>query len=85
MYESLRSREWGGRGKKSLPYLVIDVCNVHNKVDIKLEVVAHDAPNDIGADIVSGMAQMRIVVDCWSAHVPRDLLSSWVNRNKGRL
>lgn len=66
-------------------YLVIHVGNVHDKVDIELEVVAHNAPNDIGADIVSGVTQMRVVVYRRAARVPSDFLAGRVDGNKGRL
>jgi len=38
--------------------LVIDVGNVHDKDHLKLEVVGQYATNDIGRDIISGMAQV---------------------------
>lgn len=37
-------------------YLVVDVGNVHDKVDIVTKVVHENAPDDIGRDVVSGVA-----------------------------
>lgn len=42
--------------------LIIDIRDVHNKLDVELEVVAHDAANDIRANIVASVSQMRIVI-----------------------
>lgn len=66
-------------------YLVIHVRNVHHKVDIELEVVAHNAPNDISADIVAGVAQMRIIIDSRTTGIPIHLLPLGIDWNEGGL
>lgn len=68
--------------KKSPAHLVVDICNIHDEFHIELKVVAHDTPNDICADIVPGMTQMRIIVDSRPASIPGHLLSFRVNRNE---
>jgi len=35
--------------------LVVHIGNVHDKVDVKLEVVLQNAANDIGGDVVTGV------------------------------
>lgn len=67
------------------PYLVVDVRNIHNKVDIELEVVAHNSADDISANIVAGVSQMRIVVNSRATRVPQNLLAGGIDRDKGRL
>lgn len=66
----------------STPYLVVHIGDVHHKVDIELEVVAHNSANDIGANIVAGVSQMRVVVDSRSASIPHHLLSCRVDRDE---
>ena len=57
------------------PHLVIDIGNVHHKAHVVLEIISQYPPQDIGADIVSRVAQVRIVIDRWSAGIPLDLLA----------
>lgn len=78
---SLRAT-WGPCHQIRGPYLVVNVCNVHHEVDIELEVVAHNAPDDVGAHIVPGVSQMRIVIHGRSTRVPGDLLAGRVDWNK---
>lgn len=66
-------------------YLVINIGDVHDKLDVELEVIPEDSTQDIGADIVSGMTQMRIVVDCRTASVPLNFPAFGVQWHKGRL
>ena len=51
-------------------YLVVYVSYIHYKLDIELEVIPHDPPNDICRNIVPRMSHMRIIVDGWSASIP---------------
>lgn len=62
-------------------YLVINVCNVHDKLDVKAKVVLEDAPNDVGRYVVARMSQMALVVDGRSADIPRHLAG--LNRLEG--
>lgn len=39
----------------AVKYLIIHIGDIHHKVDIELEVVAHDAPDNVGAHIVPSM------------------------------
>ena len=65
--------------------LIVDVCNVHHKMNIELEVVSHNAPNNIRSHIVARMAQMRIVVNSRAARIPGHFLSFRIKWNKGGL
>lgn len=53
-----------------MPYLVIDVGDVHYKLDVELEVVAQYAPNDIRGHIIARMAEMCIIVNGGAANIP---------------
>jgi hypothetical protein len=53
--------------------LVVNICNVHDKVDVQLKVMHQDAPNDIGRHIVPRMAKMAEVVYSRSADIPGHL------------
>lgn len=50
--------------------LVIDVGGVHNKLDIKVEIVSKNTTNDVCGDIVSGMTQVGVIIDSRTASVP---------------
>lgn len=63
--------------------LVIDVGNVHHKCNIKLEKVSQYPSQDVGADIVSRMAQMSVVVDCRSAGIPGNALAIRIEGHEG--
>lgn len=47
--------------------------STHHKVDIEAKVVDQDAADDVGRDIVAGVAEMAEVVGGRAAGVPRDL------------
>lgn len=66
-------------------YLVIDIGDVHDKLHVELEVIPENSTQDIGTDIVPGVAQMRIVVDCRTASVPLNFPAFGVQWHKGRL
>lgn len=60
--------------------LVVNVSDVHAELNIISEVVSHNASEDVEAHVGLGVAQMRVVVDGWSAHVPGNqilVLSAW--------
>lgn len=46
---------------------------IHDKLNVKAEVMKQYAPNDIGRDIVARMAQMAVVIDSRATSIPRDL------------
>jgi len=46
-----------------------------------MEIVSQDASNDIGGDIVTGMAQMGVIVNGRTAGIPGDVLR--LKRDKG--
>ena len=62
-------------------YLVVDVGNIHNELDVGTKIVHQDATNNVGRDIVARMPQMTLVVDSRTAGIPRHL--SRLNRHKG--
>lgn len=64
----------GHRIRNREAYLVIDVCNVHHKIDLELEVIPHDSAYDIRRHVVPSMAQMGIVVDGRATGVPADTI-----------
>lgn len=65
---------------EDIPHLVVDVGDVHDKVDIVSEVVHHNATNNIGGDVVARMSQVTDVVDGRPTGIPRDF--PWLARNK---
>jgi hypothetical protein len=54
-------------------YLVVYVGDVHDEVDLVVEVVRENAANDVCRDIVAGVAEVALVVDGRAAGVPGDL------------
>jgi hypothetical protein len=54
--------------------LVINVGDVHNESNLKVEIISQDTSDDIGGDIVAGVAQMGIVVYCRTAGIPGNVL-----------
>ena len=42
--------------------LIIDIGNIHDKMYVEFEVVAENATNDIGRNVIPRMAKMRIIV-----------------------
>ena len=42
--------------------------------DVIAEVLGHDSLDDVPAEIVPGMANVRLIVGCGAADVPCDLL-----------
>lgn len=54
-------------------HLIIDISNVHDKVDLEPKVVSQNAANDIRRDIVSRMPQVGMIVNCRPADIPTDL------------
>jgi hypothetical protein len=61
-------------------HLVVYIGDVHNKVDLVSKIILKNASNDICRHIVSSMSQMRVIVDSWSARIPRDL--AWLDGHK---
>lgn len=53
-------------------YLVIDIGCIHNELDRE---VRHDSADNVGGDVILGMAQMGIFVHCRATHGPCHLLS----------
>lgn len=53
-------------------YLVINICDVHHKVDLELEIIPQYSPYNIRRYIVPSMAQVGIVVDRRATSVPAD-------------
>lgn len=67
----------------SSTYLVIDICDVHDKVQLEAKVVHENAPDDIGRDIVARMAQVALVVHGRTAGVPGDLAGlNWLEGHR---
>ena len=46
----MRDRVAGPRAA-GRPHLVVDVCDVHDKLDLVAKVVGHDAPQDVKGDV----------------------------------
>lgn len=59
--------------KYTSSHLVVNVCNVHDKVELEAKVMRQNAPNDIGRHIVARMSQMALVVHSRTAGVPGHL------------
>ena len=59
-------------GRKSIPFddFVIDVSDVHDELDVVVEVVHHDATQNVHAQIRARVAHVRRVIDRRTAHVP---------------
>ena len=53
-------------------YLVVNICNVHDKVDLEAEIVQEDTSNDVGRDVVARMAKMALVVHSRTAGIHAD-------------
>lgn len=64
-----------------LSYLVVNVGNVHDKVDVEAKVVHQNTTNNVCRDIVASMTQVTLVIYSRTASVPRDL--ALFNRDKG--
>lgn len=56
-----------------LSHLVVNICNVHDKVKLEAKVMRQDAPNDICRHIVARVSQMALVVHSRAAGVPGHL------------
>jgi len=54
--------------------LVINIGDVHNKLNIVAKVVTHQAIDNVEADVSSGVSQMRFIVHGGSTCVPRYLV-----------
>ena len=50
--------------------LVVNVGDVHAQFNVVAEVVSHNSPQVVEADVGLGMSQMGVVVHGWAAHVP---------------
>ena len=63
---------------RSHAYLVVDICNVHDKLDPESEVVPHDPSNNVRLGIIPRMPQMRMIIYRWTTDIPGDLaLLNW--------
>lgn len=59
---------------RSLDDLIINIGYVHTHFDIVSKVISHYSSDYVWADVSFSMAQMRMVVDCWSTHIPRNYI-----------
>jgi hypothetical protein len=50
--------------------LVVDIGRVHDEFDVKVEVVFHDATDNIGRNIILRMTEVGIFIDCRAAGIP---------------
>ncbi|KAI6751862.1 hypothetical protein HG531_006558 [Fusarium graminearum] len=57
----------------SLSYLVVNIGNVHDKLDLEAKVVHQDTTDNVCRDIVASMTQVTLVVYGRTAGIPRDL------------
>lgn len=64
-------------------YLVVNVCNVHDILDVKFEIVHQNTADNIGGDVVAGVTQMAFIVDCRTADVPADLAIFFGHKRHG--
>lgn len=69
-----------GRYTPKIFHLVVNVCNVHDKVKLEAKVMDQDAPNNICRHIVARVSQMALVVHSRTAGVPGHL--SFLDWNK---
>ena len=60
-------------GRKSIPFddFVIDVSDVHDELDVVVEVVHHDATQNVHAQIRARVAHVRRVIDRRTADIER--------------
>ncbi|EZF10994.1 hypothetical protein H112_07896 [Trichophyton rubrum D6] len=56
--------------------LIIHISYIHDKFDIELEVIPHNATEYISCNIIPGMAQMSIAIDRRPASIPSDFSPS---------
>ena len=84
-YYDLRQRKLGltKHESKQRVYLVIHIRYIHNKLYIVLEVVSQYPAYNIRAHIVSGMAQVGVIVHCWTASIPANPFSLPIERYEG--
>ena len=52
------------------PHLVINIRDIHNKLNIESKEIPHDSPDDVGRDIVSSMTKVGVIIDCWPTGIP---------------
>lgn len=71
------------RGEPRHTNLIIHIRNIHNEIDLELEIIPQYPPQYINTNIVPRMAQMGVIVDSWAAGVPRDFLPGRVERYEG--
>lgn len=55
-----------------MPYLVVDVGDVHDVSNVVAKVVSQDPPQDVEGHVGAGVAHVGGIVDCGSARVPGD-------------
>ena len=65
--------------------LVVYIRDILHERHLKTKVVSHDPPEHIGGDIVSCMAEMSGIVDCWATAVPGDLSAFCIDWHEGNL
>jgi len=62
--------------------LVIDIGHVLHKENFIAEVVPHDTTQNIGGEIVSGVAKVPSIIDGWTTAVPCHFPACRVDRDK---
>ena len=59
-------------------YLVVNIRDVHNKLELEPKVIPHEPANNIRRDIIPRMPQVRMIVYCRAADIPFDFtLLNW--------
>ena len=66
-------------------YLVVNICDIHYKINLELEIVPQYSPQYIGTNVVSCMAKMCIVIYSWTTSIPSNPSVLPIKRNKGVL
>ena len=50
--------------------LVIHIGDVHAVLDIVAKVVGHHSADGVPPEVVPRVADVRVIVHCWTTHIP---------------